>query len=350
MSSEVVKELSAAQKAKAILLETGDIPTTKEGVAEVYKNQPAPKEAVTPDSVETDTLGVAEVPPVEGTVADGNIESLVAGGQTVKVDWNDKVGLRKAVQLAADRNVQKTEKDRALELNKTLSAEKSAVEAKNAELTNILTAFLDQKKLGADALLKHTYGKSMSDILAEAEERTTWTPEQVSNYELRQELAELKAKSAGTETASNETLAQIRKEKEDTQRLAVETHFSASYRKHSFEGKLGGAELEDDMDTNLFNNVKSKFDGREMTTISPAEVEQAFKMERTRLVKLYGTQAETRTASEIERKKKDSLAAVQAKAGRGEGKVTAQQRFDALRAAGKHSDIMRDPTLRALLG
>lgn len=343
--------ISPAKQALALLLDGKELPSTIEGVTEAYskRGQPAADEPKAEDSAEADIQEDAPQDVDGDSTAEVQADVVVADGKKVKIDWNNKDQLKKAVQLAADRNNQKKAKDQALEQLKALQAEKAAAEAKNAELAGLLDQISELKKQGPDAALKRLFGKDIAEIMAEADERASWTAEQVKAHELQQENARLQALLEGKQTESKEVLDKIQQEKEAVLRQNVQNHFEASYRKHTFDGRLGNAELEEELDTNLFENVKKKFNSKPLAEISPADIEAAFLAERTRLVKIHGAQATTRTAAEIERKKKEALAAAQSKATRGEGKQTAQQRFDALRAAGKHREILNDPTLRALL-
>jgi len=349
--AEPVAELSNTQKAMAILLETGSIPGSSEEIATAYANRAVPKEVVpTEDSVNADIQESEAAVPADESVEESTEESIaVADGKSVKIDWSDRKGITKAIQLAADRNAQKAAKDTALNQVIAMRTQLAEAEKNNADLAAILTKIQESKKEGPNATLKHLFGKDIETLQAEAEERAAWSPEVKENYELRQKLADAEALIAGAKDTSKEVLAQIQKDKDDVIQKSVQNHFEVSYRKHTFEGKLGNAELEEDLDENLFNNVRAKFNSKEASTITIVDIEAAFKAERTRLVKLYGSQTETRTAAELERKKKDALVAAQGKAGRGEGKTTAQQRFEALRAARKYSEIAADPVLRAFL-
>jgi hypothetical protein len=344
------ESVSPTQQALALLLDGKELPSTIEGVAEAYGKRGKPTEEPPKEEGPSEEDTQEASPDVEGEESEeSQADVVVAAGKKVKIDWNNKDQLKKAVQLAADRNDQKKAKDQALEQLKALQAEKAAAEAKNAELAVLLNQIDELKKQGPDAALKRLFGKDIAEIMAEADERAGWSEEQKKAHELQQENARLQALLEGKKTESQEVLDKIQQEKEAVLRQNVQNHFEASYRKHTFDGKLGNTELEDDLDTNLFENVKKKFNAKPLAEITPADIEAAFKAERARLVKIYGSQAESRTAAEIERKKKDALAAAQSKSTRGESKQTAQQRFDALRAAGKHKEILNDPVLRALL-
>lgn len=277
-------------------------------------------------------------------------QTIMANGKELEVDWNDREAIVRVLQKGAAYHQEKRDKDLALESVRTEQAAHQETATERDAHGEILGKIEQAKDLGPEAVIRLLFNKDLADFQDEWAERAGWSDDKkeahAEGMRVRKLESEMAAMVAATE-ADKEAAADLRVE---AVRKGVQNNFEASYREHSLDNALGDPELEDELNDRLFTKVKSQFNDMELSDISPANVEAAFKSERSRLLRVYKKASAAKVSASIENKKKEALGSAQARAASGAPKKTAKERFKA--ASNKQTgwrDIISNPDLLSQL-
>lgn len=279
-----------------------------------------------------------------------DVEVITADGREIEVDWNDRESIKKTIQKAAAYRSEKKAKDQALSKLQDEIKFHGETRAETERLTGILTKLEQAKEIGPEALIKLVFNRDLSEFQTEWAEREGWSDEQRDSYAKGLEVKKLQAEMAAMKQQAENDRIEASRLKEEAALKSVQNHFEASYRKHSLEGAIGDAEIEDELDDRLFEKVKAKFDSMEIEDIRPADIEEAMKNERARLLRIYLQGAEKRTSANIADKKKAAVVAAQAKSSGGEPRKSVANKIrEATTKPGGWRSILGDPEMLSAL-
>ena len=247
----------------------------------------------------------------EGVEALPEKETIKANGKDLIIDWNDRDTIKQALSRSVMAREYKRDKDTALN---HLNEEKKAHEESKSTISSqadTLTQIEKAKALGPEAVIKLLFNRDYSELMDEWEERSGWSDEKKEAYRESQRTKQLEAEIAAMKQAVEDDKEAARLERENAQAERVQTHFDSSYLKFNFDEKLGDAELEDDLNSRLFEKVAKQFNGKEAADVNFTEIEDAFKSERARLLRLYSKGAKKQSEEMIEQHKDKAISTAQ---------------------------------------
>lgn len=279
---------------------------------------------------------------------ESSVETLVAAGKEIQVDWNDREPIKRAIQQAAAYKDEKVAKDRALN---DLKTEKDAHKETVAELTQYKdehTAIQEAKELGPEAVIKLLFNRDITEFQQEWAERESWSDEKKEAFAESMKAKQLEARIKRMEEQAAKEKEDAQKEREAARLAKVEANFNASYRKYSLDGAIGDQEIEDSLDDQMYNSVKAQFSGKDLDDIDPAEVDSAFKAARAKFLRVFRKTSDSQTEAAIQRKKTEALKSAQARAGSKTPKKTARDKFRQAASDANRGwrDILSNPELR----
>ena len=238
-------------------------------------------------------------------------ETIKANGKDLTITWSDRDAIKQALSRSVMAREYKRDKDTALN---NLSEEKKSHEESRTKITeqaDTLTQIEKAKSLGPEAVIKLLFNRDFSDLMSEWEERSDWSDEKKAAFNQEQRSKQLELEIATMKQTAADDKASAQLERETAQATRVQTQFDSSYLKFNFDEVFGDSELEDDLNSRLFEKVSRKFNGKEATEVDFAEIETAFKEERWRLLKLYSKGAKKQTEDIIASHKDTAISTAQ---------------------------------------
>lgn len=343
MSSNQVPS-AATQQALDLMLNGKSVPENLDHLGEAHAAFEAEPAEVTPEiqepaegAIEASEEGIeGQEPTEEGVALDAvepeegitseDFETIKVSGRDLKIDWNDRDAIKKALSFSGAYRDEKRGKDMALSKLQDFEGKMSESTGEVDRLSGILKEIETAKEAGPEAVIQALFNRDMSSFMEEAAERAGWSEEKQDSYAKALQVKALEAKMKAMEDSASAKEESARELKESANLKQVQNHFEASYRSHSLDGALGDPILEDELDERMFDKVKAQFNNKDISDISPADIEKAMRLERARLLKTYGKVSSKRASADIERRKKAALSKAQATASRGNPSIGAEKK------------------------
>ncbi len=276
---------------------------------------------------------------------DPNVEEIEANGLKIKIDYNNREKIKQIFMKAVGMRKFQKERDEARTKLNEVQPKYERLQSKMDELF--------KRRDNKNDLYEYITGENLDDLItSRIQEQNAvgqMSEEQKEIYDLRRQLEakekkkELQSKKDEDETKQSQTQAQ----QAEVQKM--QATLTRAIDKYNFDGVFGDLEFEEEKNVDLFNAIAGSFAGKDTNDIKTIDVFRAFKAKRDREVSKLGSQTKNKLHVERETNKRKAQKEAQQSATKGPANLEDKKKFNGLRKAGRHKDILKDPRLRKFL-
>lgn len=341
----------------------------KDPMAVVYGNDkaaatttPAPEtpevsatpEAAQPDESQAASAGEAQSESETQELPDS--EEIVvtddAGRRKLKVEYKDRVKIKKAFELAAGFRKHQAERDRALARAKELEALVPEHSDLKKSFSALEQAFDKDGVAGIVNLLAKKPGSYEAFIEAEVARRQrkeNASPSELKQIELEERLERSERERAAKDKEVQEYLAKGKSEREVAEKRSAEAVLHPTFNKYRFAGQLGDEALEGRLDSAIWEQSRAELSKLpDDVEITPAMVDKTFREIAGSFRKAIKGQAEKATNAAISARKANASEAAAAAATKSTPR-TSQTARDSV-VSNIKSGNLKDSIMAALTG
>lgn len=253
---------------------------------------------------EQDTQDIEEI-----FISDAN------GRRKIKVDYSDRNRIKKAYQMAAGMRKFQAERDRY-----KARAEKLEPEYKDLKesWSALESAFESDGIKGVVNLLsgKETaYDEWEESLYQTRRAKEDASPQELEQIELREKLARQEREAKRLARMMEERDQMTAKQREQADRIQLESQIHPAFEKYRFAGKLGDQELEQSIDEAIWAktiNALQQYD--DDVDLTPRLIDQEFRRVARTFHRAINKESDKKATKAIESKKKSAKEAIQKKA------------------------------------
>lgn len=265
------------------------------------------------------------------------------GKRKVKIDFNDRAKIKKAYEMAYGMRKFQAERD-------AVKKELAEIQSKQSELQDawdaIEKAYQDH---GVEGLLstllesEDAYQQHVDSIIKRARLREEASPDELRRLEAEERAEQAERRAEQLLKKQEEEAAKQAETRAKTEQAALQAVVDPAFKKWSFDGKLGDAELEQQYDEALWNlSMKRLRALPDDVELDKQTIDNTFREVASKFRKAVQSSAKKTAETAIQRKK--DAAATKAKAVASQGRVTSQriQEFDRNLKSGNLTAALKD--------
>lgn len=238
--------------------------------------------------------------------------------QKARIDLSDVSTLQQKLSLAEGARLWQFERDQA---RKTLKEVETKYKEVSSEHEPIKAAWGDGGTEGLKSLINYLTGQPDGYdkfIKSETSKRLAFenaSPDEQERMKLLEEKEAAIREREKTVKILNQREEAAKKASEEAKVAATRAVVDPAFFKYSFDGKLGDAEMEADMNEMLWTNATKKLDALpEGTELTPALVEEVFAKVASRFSTAVTKKVEAETTKKVQQKKEEAQTKVAAAA------------------------------------
>lgn len=258
----------------------------------------------------------------EQPAADGEVEYLDltddTGRKRIKIDWNNRDAIKKAISMAAGARKWQNERD---QLRKSLEDKEAEYKDVSTAWSAVEQAYTNQGLEGLVDLLANRQGAYAEWIQKQVEQelvKRDATPDELEKIQLRERLDRIERERTIESKRLKEREEAIAQEREQAEQAALQSVVNPSFDRVRFAGTLGNEQLEDRLDRTIWSesiDILSNIEEQQgKQAITPAVTRRVFQEVAESLRQGLNMKAKEEAASAAEARKASAATKVAAKA------------------------------------
>ena len=300
----------------------GEIPNA-DGTTASASESPLPVDIDSPEGqAPTDIDAQAGQEQAAEAAPEGEVEYLEltddTGRKRVKIDWNNRDAIKKAISMAAGARKWQAERD---QLKAKLQEQETSAKDVQEAWTAVSTAYESQGIEGLVDLLaaeQGAYQKWLQNQLQKELAKRDASPDELERIQLKERLDKMEKERALESRKLKEREEAIAKEREAAEEAQIQSVVNPAFDKVRFAGTLGNEQLEDRLDRTVWSeaidilaNIEEQ-QGR--TAVTPAVARKVFQEVAESLRGALQVKAKEEAAAATEVRKAQAATKVAAKA------------------------------------
>jgi len=254
--------------------------------------------------------------------ATGEVEYLDltddTGRKRIKIDWNNRDAIKKAISMAAGARKWQNERD---QLRKSLEEREAEYKDVSTAWNAIEQAYSTQGIEGLVDLLANKQGAYTDWVHKQVEKellKRDATPDELEKIQLRERLDRIERERTIESKRLKEREEAVTKEREQAEQAALQSVVNPSFDRVRFAGTLGNEQLEDRLDRTIWSesiDILSNLEEQQgKQAITPAVTRRVFQEVADSLKQGLNMKAKEEAASAAEARKAQAATRVAAKA------------------------------------